>query len=270
MKSLAELDLQLPNLLRMLQTNLQVFSSSITESLSMLQSKVLGLEHVVERIAQQGGRCSDTLSSKLIKQSQPVVSPRVSTCSSRSSVDNRNRQPSLFSGKNSEIWDDKSLSRGRSRISAKEGAEMWNNPTTVRGNSRNLMQKDIDKSSLIGAQGVGQVRKTKAVTYGRVNNLESKNSLWEYVKGYLRQGDLDSAYAKALYAGNELVLVELLDGTGPVLERLSPKTISYLLTTLASYFLEQRFMNSIIPWLQQASLSILRYHCLHIFSYPCG
>ncbi|KAK9931411.1 hypothetical protein M0R45_018687 [Rubus argutus] len=39
--------------------------------------------------------------------------------------------------------------------------------------------------------------------------------------------------------------------TGPVLECLSLKTASDVLSTLASYLLEQRFINTIIPWLQQ-------------------
>ena len=121
------------------------------------------------------------------------------------------------------------------------------------------MGRDIHKSSGLGTQGVGQTRKTNAVfdsvssTNARLNNSESKNSLWHCVKGYLYEGDLDSAYVEALCAGDELVLMELLDRTGHVLERLSHKTISDLLSTLASYFLEQRFMNSIVPWLQKAS-----------------
>ena len=57
-----------------------MFSTSIMGNLSMLQSKVLGLEHVIDRMAQDlvyGGRNSDSVSSKLIKQSQNVSSPRL-------------------------------------------------------------------------------------------------------------------------------------------------------------------------------------------------
>ncbi|KAI9192219.1 hypothetical protein LWI28_019710 [Acer negundo] len=253
-KQLLEIENKQSNLMDVLQ----VFSTSIMGNLSMLQSKVLGLEHVVDRMAQDlvyGGRNSDSVSSKLIKQSQNVSSPRLSTCSSRPSVDIRNRQPSLSSAKNSEIWEENAFGRCRSSNSNKEGAEIWTNPTVKK--SRNPMGRDIHKSSGLGTQGVGQTRKTNAVvdsvprTNARLNNSESKNSLWHCVKGYLYEGDLDSAYVEALCAGDELVLMELLDRTGPVLERLSHKTISDLLSTLASYFLEQRFMNSIVPWLQQ-------------------
>ncbi|KAJ4709158.1 microtubule-associated protein TORTIFOLIA1 [Melia azedarach] len=236
----------------------RVFSVGIMDSLSMLQSKVLGLEHVVDRIGQElvhGGRHSDLSSSKYVKQSQSAVpSPRLSTCSSRPSVDIRNR-PSLVSVKNSEIWEEKTFGRSRSSNVTKEGTEMWTNHPTLKS-GRNPTGKDSLKSSGLGIHAMGQIRKTNSAFASAVSAnpriiSESKNNLWQCVKGYLCEGDLDSAYVEALSAGDELVLVELLDRTGPVLDSLSHKTISDLLSTLASYFLEQRFMNSIIPWLQQ-------------------
>ncbi|KAL5836247.1 hypothetical protein ACOSQ4_015744 [Xanthoceras sorbifolium] len=253
-KQLLEIENKQSNLMDVLQ----VFSNSIMENLSMLQSRVLGLEHVVDRMAQDlvhGGRYSDSVSSKLIKQSQNAPSPRLSTCSPRPSVDICNRQSSVLSAKNTDIWEEKAFGKCRSSNSAKEGEEIWTN--SIVKNSRNPMGRNIHKSSGLGTQRVGQTRKTNAVfdsvssTNTRLNNSESKNSLWHCVKGYLCEGDLDSAYVEALCAGDELVLIELLDRTGPVLESLSHKTIGDLLSTLASYFLEQRFMNSIVPWLQQ-------------------
>ncbi|KAM1281885.1 hypothetical protein ACFX2I_022433 [Malus domestica] len=94
----------------------------------------------------------------------------------------------------------------------------------------------------------------------RQNVVDSKNNLWKQVKGFLCEGDLDSAYVEALCSGDEIVLVELLEGTGPVLECLLPKTARDVLSTLASYLLEQRFINIIIPWLQQAS-AFIHYLC---------
>lgn len=235
---------------------LQVFSTGIMDSLSMVQSKVLGLEHVVDRISQvlvHGGRNSDLTVAKLVKQSQSVPSPRLSTCSSRPSVDIRNR-PSSFSAKNSEIWEEKALGRSRSGNATKEAKEMWTDPMVKNG--RNPTGKDTHKRSGLRTQPVGPVRKTNSVFASAASanarlNSESKNNVWQCVKGYLCDGDIESAYVEALCAGDELVLIELVDRTGPVLECLSHKTISDLLSTLASYFLEQRFMNSIIPWLQQ-------------------
>ncbi|XP_022756564.1 TORTIFOLIA1-like protein 2 [Durio zibethinus] len=255
-KQLLEIESKQSNLMDLLQ----VFSTGIMDSLSMLQSKVLGLENVVDRMAQdfmQGGKHHDLVSSRVMKQGEVVLSPRLSSCTPRPSVDIRNRRPSLLSVKNSDVWEEKALGRNRSANCAKQGIEMWTNHTVKI--CRNPTGKDVHKSSGQGAQGIGQIRKNEAASTsasvpnvsGRQKYPDSKNGLWQHVKSLLCQGDLDSAYAEALSAGNELVLIELLDRTGPVLESLSHKTVCDILSTLASYLLEQRFMNCIIPWLQQ-------------------
>ncbi|KAJ6747177.1 TORTIFOLIA1-LIKE PROTEIN 2 [Salix koriyanagi] len=115
----------------------------------------------------------------------------------------------------------------------------------------------MQKRSEQGAQSMGQARKVDSVfaslssANSRQSGPESKNCAWQCVKDFLCEGDLESAYEEALCSIDELVLIELIESTGPVLESLSSKTASDVLSTLASYFLEQRFTNSIIPWLQQ-------------------
>lgn len=230
----------------------------------MLQKRVVGLEHVVDGLAQNfvhRGEHSNLATSKLMKQSQPVHSPRLSTSTPRPSIDVRNRQPSLLSVKHSEIWEENTFGRSQANSSAKQSTEIWSN-TKVKL-TRNPTGKDIRKIPGQGTQRIGNSQtQTDAMfssassTKVRQNVVESKNSLWKQVKGFLCEGDLDSAYVEALCSGAEIVLVELLDGTGPVLECLSPKTVSGVLSILASFLLEQRFINTIIPWLQQASAFI--------------
>lgn len=232
---------------------LQVFTTNTMESLSMIQSKVSGLEDVVDRMAQQlvhGGIYSDLSASKLLKKSSTVTSPRLSMCTPRPSVDIRNRQP-LLPKKSNEVWEEKTFSRSKLNSSAKQGVDMWKDP--IIKESRNPIGKGIQKTTGQGAHG-SQTRKIDAAfTTSARYTSEVKNSPWKLVKDHLSKGDLDSAYVEALHSGDELVLIELLDKTGPVLESLSHKTANDVLSTLASYFLEQRFMNSMIPWLQQVS-----------------
>lgn len=225
------------------------------DSLTSIQSRVVGLEHVVDRLAQDlvhGGKYSDLASSKLVKQSQSVHSPRISTCTPRPSVDIHNRQPSLLSAKSNDVREVSAVARFRPK-------DMWTNPKVkIDGNPRG---KDMQKCSGQGMQnvGCGQRKNANAIFASgssanvRQNGFESQNNFWKCVQGFLCEGDLDSAYMEALCSRDELIMVELLDRTGPVLESLSPKTVSDVLRTLASYLLEQRCMNSIIPWLQQAS-----------------
>lgn len=241
-----------------LMDHLRVFSSGTMDSLSMLQSKVLNLEYVVDRIAQdlvQGGRYSDLSGSKIIKPNQNVASPCFSTCTPRPSIDIRNRQSSLLPAKNSEIWEENVLETRRKSNVAKQKAEMWTNHTVKA--IRNPIRKDMQKSTGPGTQTIGQMRKTDNI-FGsalgqniRQNNTNGNNGLWQRVKSFLCEGDLDSAYIEALSSGDDLILVELLDRTGPVLESLSQETVSEIVGTLASFLLEQRFINSIIPWLHQ-------------------
>lgn len=222
----------------------------------MIQLKVSGLEDVVEKMAQQvvhNGTYSDLSSSKLVKKSSAVASPRLSLCTPRPSVDTSHRQP-LLPKKSNESWEEKTFSRGKLSGSAKQGVDMWKD--SIVKESRNPVGKAIQKPTCQGTH-VSQTRKTDALSTRARYTSEVKNSLWKLVKDHLSKGDLDSAYTEALDSGDELVLIELLDKTGPVLDSLSQKTANDVLGTLASYFREQRFMNSMIPWLQQVKLLAL-------------
>ncbi|KAL6191877.1 hypothetical protein ACLB2K_038266 [Fragaria x ananassa] len=252
-KQLSEIESKQSNLMDLLQA----FTSGVMGSLSMLQTRVVGLEHVVDRLSQNlvhREEHSNLTTSKLMKQSQSVQSPRLSTCTPRPSIELRNRQPSLLSVKHSDSWEENTFVRSQANNPARQGTEIWSN-TKVKL-SRNPAGKDIWKSSGQGTQRTSQTRTDAVFTSAssakvRQNVLESKNNLWKQVKGFLCEGNIDSAYVEALCSGDEIVLIELLDRTGPVLDCLSPKTASDVLSTLASYLTEQRFINTIIPWLQQ-------------------
>ncbi|PON81358.1 Coatomer beta subunit [Trema orientale] len=219
---------------------LQVFTTGIMDSLSMLQSRVVRLEDVVDSLAQDlvhREELSSLATSKLSKQSQILHSPRLSTCTPRPSIDIHNRQPSLLSVKSNETWEENAFERSLANTSTTRGSEMWANAKV--NVSKNRTGMDMQKSFRQGTGriGYGQVRNdhifgsASGIT-ARKNGLESKNSLWKRVKGFLCEEDLDSAYMEALCSRNEHVLVELFDLTGPVLECLSSKTVSDVLSTL--------------------------------------
>ncbi|KAE8720849.1 Kinase superfamily protein isoform 1 [Hibiscus syriacus] len=245
-KQLLEIDSKQSNLMDLLQ----VFSTGIMDSMSLLQSKVLSLEHVVDQMGQdllQKGKHPDLVNSRIEKQGAGASFSRLPSCTPR---------PSLMSVKNSDVWEEKAIGSNRSPNCSKQGMELWSNHTV-----KFCRNSNVPKSSGYGAHDIGQVRKNEAAftcssvttMSGREKYPDYKDGLWQHVKSLLCQGDLDSAYAKALSSGDELVLVELLDRTGPVLESLSQKNVYNILSTLASYLLEQRFINCVIPWLQQAS-----------------
>ncbi|KAL3535002.1 hypothetical protein ACH5RR_003463 [Cinchona calisaya] len=251
-KQLLEIENKQSNLMDLLK----VFTSNIMDSLSMIQLKVSSLEDVIEGMAEElvhGARYNDIAAARFLKKNLDSCSPRISTCTPRPSVDMSNRQSTLLPQKNADIWEERAFTRSRSSSFSKQGADMWTNP------SQKLTRSSVGK----GIQGQGaygsQNRKGDNVfspvsTFNtRQNNSDRKDDLWRGMKDYLSEGDLDSAYAEALCSGNELVLFELLDRTGPVLEHLSEKTACDLLNTLALYLSKQKFATSIFPWLQQVA-----------------
>ncbi|KAK9060617.1 hypothetical protein SSX86_021323 [Deinandra increscens subsp. villosa] len=228
-EKLLEIETKQSNLLDLLQ----MFATKTMDSLSMIQQKVSSLEDVVDQMSENinnGGKHHES-TVRHLKKSSTTASPRLSTCTPRSSVEMlHTRKSPLQPIKKTDFWED---SRGKSSV-ADPMVRISRNP--VKG-----MQK--------GGSG-GGLGPTSFANF-RNNSSQVENSLCRVIKGYLSQGDLDSAYVEAMNSGDEMILVDLLDKTGPVLECLSNRTANDILTTLASFLSEQQFMSSIIPWLQQ-------------------
>ncbi|XP_016580232.2 TORTIFOLIA1-like protein 2 [Capsicum annuum] len=252
-KQLLDIENKQSNLLDLLKE----FTSNIVDNLSKIQIKVSGLEGMVDRMTKElshGGKFPDPATTKFMKRSPAFVSPRLSTYTPRPSVDIPHRKSPLLTTKDVEVRGDRTLVKSRSRSFRNQNLDMWIDPAAKEGGYP--IGNGIHQNNGQGTYG-GQLRRNKDV-FGRIcttndkqNHLDAKNNLWGVVKGHLLARDVNSAYVEALYSGDELVLFELIDTTGPVLENLSQKTASDLLATLASYYFEQTYVNSITPWLQQ-------------------
>ncbi|KAG4402939.1 hypothetical protein GLYMA_01G001200v4 [Glycine max] len=247
---------------------LQMFTTGIMDALSTIQSRITGLENVFDRLSQeslQRGRHSYSENSKLGRQSENVASPRFSICTPtpRPSVEINNKQSDSMSVKNSESWEKKAFSRSQPRIHSGDSLDMWKS-NKVKA-TRKFTEKDVLNSSSKDTLQMGSVKNDGIFSATRITNArndcsESNNNYWKHVKRLVCEGDLNSAYREALCFSDEFILVELLNTTGPVIESLSVKTMNVLLSTLASYLLEGKLFNTIIPWLQQASsLTLIKY-----------
>lgn len=173
-------------------------------------------------------------------------------------MDTTYRQPSLPS-KNGELWGETALARSRSSTSIRHKVDMWRDPTL--NIIKNPIAKGVRKNVGCSTRSPGSCQSKKVSdllsvsarsSNTRENIFESKNRLWQRVKDNLCMGDLETAYVEALCSGDNLILFELMDRTGPVLERLSHETVGEILSTIASHLLDQRFLELIIPWLHQA------------------
>lgn len=255
-KKLLEIECKQSNLLDLIQ----VFMGNSMDGLSMLQSKVLGLEDAVDKIVQDltnSKNYCNVVSSKCLKNNPSVSSsPRLSTSTPRPSVDTAYKQ-SLGPLKNREHWSETVFAKSRSSTSARQGAAMWRDPTL--NIIKNPIAKKAEKSVGCIAQSPGscQSRKdvdlfsTLACTSSARQIVSENNNLWKRVKHFVCMGDLEAAFTEALCSGDDLVLIELMDRTGPVLERLPHETMSEILSTIATHLLDQRFLDCIIPWLRQ-------------------
>lgn len=221
---------------------------------AVLQSKVSSLEYAVEGIAQNVVMHSDISNSSFVKHNQgSTMSPRLSSCTSRNSTEIRNRQSTLSTSKNSMTREKKT--NGRSRLNESQGMEKTrsNNPLSKTGQQHT--REDIWNN-------IGQGRQTLIQTRTSSDSVQSIRQHYatdvtsgsrKLMTGVSCEDVVESEYLEVLSSGDELALVELLDRTGPVLDSISSHTINEILSILLSYLLERRFMNSILPWLHQAS-----------------
>ncbi|XP_058727244.1 TORTIFOLIA1-like protein 2 [Vicia villosa] len=237
---------------------LQIFTTGIMDALSTIQSRMVGLENVIDRLSQEslkGGRHSFSENSKFARQSQNVASPRISVSTPRPSSETNTKQSGLFST-SAESLEKKSFSRSQPRIHAGDSVDKWKSykVRTAQKFTEDIMKSiGEDRQSMSSGQlsKSGSIFSSAARTNSRNGCPESNTNYWKCVNRLVSEGDLNSAYMEALCSGDKLVLVELLNKTGPVIESLSVKTVNVLLSTLAPYLLQGKFFNTIIPWLQQ-------------------
>ncbi|XP_038984286.1 TORTIFOLIA1-like protein 2 [Phoenix dactylifera] len=259
-KQLLEIETKQSNLLDLLQ----VFMGKAIDDLSTFKLRVHNLERAVDKISQgitQNEKYSNFTSLRFLKKIQSLFSsPQFSMCMPRPLTDSNYKQPPLLSMKNKELWHENASLKSRSSTSVKDGVALWRDPTLniIRNPVANCRQKNSGRNA--HSSGSSQARDVKALhsvsacnVSVRQSNLEDVTGFWQRVKEFISVGDLESAYVEALYSGDDLYLIELMDRTGPVLDRLSCETASAVLSILTTCFLDQRFLDSTISWLQQAS-----------------
>nr|XP_009417228.1 PREDICTED: microtubule-associated protein SPIRAL2-like [Musa acuminata subsp. malaccensis] len=76
---------------------------------------------------------------------------------------------------------------------------------------------------------------------------------WTRAMDSLHVGDIDSAYEEILSTGDDLLLVKLMDKSGPVFDQLSGEIASEVLHAVGQFILEQSLFDIALNWLQQLS-----------------
>lgn len=76
---------------------------------------------------------------------------------------------------------------------------------------------------------------------------------WSNAMHAVRVGDTDSAFAEVLSTGDELLLVKLMDKTGPVLDQLSSDIVNEVLHSIAQLLLDHTLFDICLSWIQQVN-----------------
>ncbi|KAL0910636.1 hypothetical protein M5K25_021638 [Dendrobium thyrsiflorum] len=231
----------------------EVFVGNTTSTLSTLHSKVENLEGTVDELTQtcaQKGRNLNIEGLKYLKKNQSETSsPRLSTCTPRPSFDCRPH--SMLSSNRTQLCKDKLLSRSESNSSAKDGLDLWRDPTSklIRSPVGIDVQKNMGRRKVKENENLFSVL-TSSVS-SKQENFDNEAISWKIINDYMRDRDVESIYQETLSSGDDVSLLELMNRTGPVLENLSPEVASQVLGILTRKFLNHSFMPSMIPWLQQ-------------------
>ncbi|KAJ1375234.1 Armadillo-type fold [Sesbania bispinosa] len=74
---------------------------------------------------------------------------------------------------------------------------------------------------------------------------------WSNAMDALQAGDVDTAFAEVLSTADDLLLVKLMDRTGPVIDQLSSEIACEILHAIAQFLLEQNLYDICLSWIQQ-------------------
>uniref|UniRef100_A0A1J3IS96 Microtubule-associated protein TORTIFOLIA1 n=1 Tax=Noccaea caerulescens TaxID=107243 RepID=A0A1J3IS96_NOCCA len=74
---------------------------------------------------------------------------------------------------------------------------------------------------------------------------------WSNAMHSLRVGDIDSAYAEVLCAGDQHLIIKLMDRTGPSIDQMSNDIANEALNFIAQFLLDQNLYDICLSWIQQ-------------------
>ncbi|KAF5730567.1 microtubule-associated protein TORTIFOLIA1 [Tripterygium wilfordii] len=74
---------------------------------------------------------------------------------------------------------------------------------------------------------------------------------WSIAMDALQMGDMDTAYAEVISTGDDLLLVKLMDRSGPVVDQLSNEIANDVLHALGQFLVEQNLFDICLSWIQQ-------------------
>ncbi|KAH1121094.1 hypothetical protein J1N35_004254 [Gossypium stocksii] len=105
-----------------------------------------------------------------------------------------------------------------------------------------------------GASRTGRAPELIAEAVGDDNVGPERDPIWTSWSNAMHAfqvGDMDSAYAEILSTGDDLLLIKLMDRSGPVVDQLSNELANEALHAIVQFLLEQDLFDICLSWIQQ-------------------
>ncbi|XAR67465.1 hypothetical protein NMG60_11002235 [Bertholletia excelsa] len=131
--------------------------------------------------------------------------------------------------------------------------------------ARSVWQASKDEATLEAIRVAGEdngitrnsrvaIPEMTAEAMGDDNSVPERDPIWtswSNAMDALHVGDIDTAYAEVLSTGDDLLLVKLMDRSGPVVDQLSIEVASETLHAIAQFLQEQNLFDICLYWIQQ-------------------
>lgn len=251
-KQLQEMERKQANLFDLLQE----FMSNSVENMSVLNSKVHNLENAVDKtvyaVTQSESRYQ-LPGSKVFKNQIVSSSPRLSNLTPRSAVGANFKPPAIPRLKHEKKWAHDLPSRGTSEC-LKEGPEFLKGHAhnrVMKSGAGSLGERYIPCSVQNRASGIKGTFQVPFTSSCDQLDLQNASCAANQVGEFHDADGMEPAYAEALSYGDYDDLIDLMDRTGPVLDKLSRETASDLLRVIAGQFLNTKLFELALPWIQQ-------------------
>ncbi|CAA7048434.1 unnamed protein product [Microthlaspi erraticum] len=252
-RQLLQLERQQTHIMNMLQG----FMGGSHDGMTSLENRVRGLERIVQEMSREmsiqsgaRGKAAASWRSDVDGWDSPTygASSRNAQTSTR-----RIRGTVEHSGNSRRAWDKSSVP-----IRLGEGPS-----------ARSVWQASKDEATLeairvAGEERGGTSRKRRVSIIPQAEAIMEEDddgrggqgrdpvwTCWSNAMHALRVGDTDSAFAEVLSTGDELLLVKLMDKTGPVLDQLSSDIGHEVLQSITQFLLDHTLFDICLSWIQQ-------------------
>lgn len=252
-RQLLHLERQQTHIMNMLQD----FMGGSHDGMRSLENRVRGLERIVEEMSREMSIQSGTRGKAAATRRSDVDGwdgPSYASSRNAQTSSRKTRGTSEHSGNSRRAWDKSSV-----QIRLGEGPS-----------ARSVWQASKDEATLeairVAGEDGGGTSRTRRVSIPQAEAIMEDDdddddrrgqerdtvwTCWSNAMHALRVGDTDSAFAEVLSTGDDLLLVKLMDKTGPVLDQLPCDIGNEALNSVAQFLLDHTLFDICLSWIQQ-------------------